>query len=141
MKIDGSCHCGNITFTFDWPGAFPGIPARVCSCGFCRRHGGTHTSHPDGALSARFAEPDEVSRYAFGTKTATFYVCRRCGVETFVTSEIDGRLYAVVNVNCFQGLADGDVVRATADFGAEAVEDRLARRKRTWIGNVHLTQP
>jgi hypothetical protein len=26
-RIDGSCHCGNIRFTFDWPRAAPTIPA------------------------------------------------------------------------------------------------------------------
>lgn len=141
MKIDGSCHCGNITFTFDWPGPYPGIPVRVCGCGFCRRHGGTHTSHPEGSLAARIAEPDQVTPYAFGTKTATFHVCRRCGVETFVTSEIDGHLYAVVNVNCFEGVPREDLVPAAADFEAEGVDDRLARRKRTWIPRVSLSAP
>ncbi|HMB75970.1 MAG TPA: hypothetical protein VKN76_06195 [Kiloniellaceae bacterium] len=138
MKIDGSCHCGNITFTFDWPGTFPGMAARVCSCGFCQRHGGTHTSHPDGALTARIAEPDEVNRYEFGTKTATFYVCRRCGVEPFVTSEIDGHLYAVVNVNCFEGVDREAILRSDADFEDEDLERRLARRAKTWIAKVNI---
>ena len=138
MQIDGSCHCGNISFTFDWPEEGRPIPVRVCSCGFCQRHGGTYTSHPAGALTARIAEPDQFNPYAFGTKTAAFHVCRRCGVVPFVTSEIDGRLYAVVNANCFEGLSREDFVPAATDFEAEDLAGRLGRRKRTWIPKVTL---
>jgi hypothetical protein len=77
-----------------------------------------------------------VSRYAFGTKTAEFHVCARCGVVPVVTSRIEGRLYAVVSVNAFDGVDPSLVRRASATFEGESEEDRLARRQRNWIADV-----
>ena len=54
----------------------------------------------------------------------------------FVTSEIEGRLYAVVNVNTFQGVDRSTFERAMADFEGEQTDGRLSRRARTWIPSV-----
>jgi hypothetical protein len=81
-------------------------------------------------------EPSRASAYAFGTKTAQFHVCADCGVVPLVTSRIDGRLYAVVNVNAFEGVDPSLLRRASATFDGEREEERLARRKRNWIADV-----
>ncbi|MGH8236071.1 MAG: GFA family protein, partial [Steroidobacteraceae bacterium] len=104
MLIDGSCHCGNISFALDWLPTPTEIPARACGCSFCTKHGGVWTSTPTGALKIKVKDPALVMRYAFGTRTAEFHVCSHCGVVPVVTSEIAGRLYAVVNVNTFDGV-------------------------------------
>jgi len=137
MLIKGRCHCGNIAFDLDWPGeASAGIPARACGCSFCVKHGGVWTSHPAAALSLMVQDPDHVSRYAFGTRTATFHVCARCGGVPVATSEIDEHVYAVVNVNTFENVDPAWLRRAAADFEGEDTESRLARRKRNWIAAV-----
>ena len=41
---------------------------------------------------------------AFGSRTATFHVCTRCGAVHLVTSEIAKHLYAVVNVNVLENV-------------------------------------
>jgi hypothetical protein len=82
------------------------------------------------------ADPASVSRYAFGTKTAQFHTCARCGVVPVVTSEIDGKVYAVVSVNAFQGVDRSLLKHASATFDAEDEQSRLARRKRNWIPSV-----
>jgi len=138
LTIDGGCHCGNIRFAFTLPDPGGPIPARTCACSFCRKHGAAHTSHPDGRLTVRIDTDDEVRRYRFGTGTADFLLCRRCGVEPVVTSEIDGRLYAVVNVNCFENVDRDRLDFAGADFDGEGTDDRLARRQRNWIGEVTI---
>jgi hypothetical protein len=84
------------------------------------------------------ADPTKVSRYAFGTKTAEFHICTRCGVVPIVTSEIDGRTYAVVSVNAFQGVDRSLLKHASATFDIEDVQSRLARRKRNWIPSVQF---
>jgi hypothetical protein len=94
------------------------------------------TSHPASRLSVKVADSARVSRYEFGTRTATFHVCARCGVLPLVTSTIEGRTYAVVNVNCFEDVDAARLDRAPADFEGETVESRLARRKRGWIADV-----
>src|SRR5690349_15656728 len=98
MLIEGRCHCGNIAFALVWPDDAPDIPARACDCSFCTRHGGVWTSHPRAALRVHVDDAAAVSAYRFGTGTATFQVCARCGVVPLVTSRIDDALFAVVNV-------------------------------------------
>jgi hypothetical protein len=135
VEIAGSCHCGNLTFSLSWPDT-DALPARGCGCSFCVKHGGVWTSNPDARLAARIERPEDVARYEFGTKTATFHTCTRCGVVPFVTSAIEGRMYAVVNVNAFDRF-DRSLLRVTpASFDGEGVDERLARRVRNWIGDV-----
>jgi len=112
------------------------IPARACGCSFCSKHGGVWTSNPGGALRVRVNEPSLVSNYAFGTRTAVFHICSRCGVAPVVTSEIDGRLHAVVSVNAFNDVDPSLLRRVPASFEGEDVASRLARRKRNWIADV-----
>jgi hypothetical protein len=140
VLIQGKCHCGNVSFALDWTPDPGEISARACGCSFCTRHGGVWTSKPDGSLTLSVADRSQVSAYVFGTRTAEFHVCTRCGVVPVVTSEIDGRLYAVVNVNCFEGDAATRVRVASSSFDGEEVGDRLARRARNWIGTVRFTR-
>lgn len=130
--IHGSCHCGNIRFSFDRPITGPTIPVRACGCGFCTKHRGVWTSHPNGQFSLRVAEDSLVTRYKFETKTAEFHVCMTCGVAPIVTCEIDGARFAVVNANTFDDVDKSELVEAAANFEDEAMEDRLARRRRNW---------
>ena len=89
-------------------------------------------------MQVRVHDRAAMSEYVFGTKTATFHVCSRCGAVPFVSSKIDDRLYAVVNVNTFEGIDPSLVRRESADFDGEAVEARLSRRTRNWIDSVHI---
>jgi hypothetical protein len=138
MLISGTCHCGNISFVLDWQPEPAEIPARACTCTFCAKHGGVWTSCPAGKLRVKVGDPARVSRYAFGTKTADFHVCARCGVAPVVTSRIDGRLFAVVSVNALEGVDPSLLRRASATFDGEAEDSRLARRQRNWIGDVEI---
>ena len=140
MLISGSCHCGNITFRLLWKPEPADIPARACTCSFCTKHGGVWTSCPAGHLTVNVMEPSLVSKYAFGTKTAQFHVCSRCGIVHVVTSRIDDRLYAVVSVNAFEGVEPSLLRRASATFDGEGEGDRLARRQRNWIANVEYIE-
>ncbi len=138
MRISGSCHCGNITFSLDWRPEPAEIPARACSCSFCLKHGGLWTSCPTGSLRITIRQPALVSRYSFGTRTAEFHVCSSCGVVPVVTSRIDGRLYAVVSVNAFQNIDPALLKRVAATYDGESESARLARRKLNWIADVEV---
>ena len=138
MRIRGSCHCGNLSFELDWDPDPASIPARACGCTFCAKHGGVWTSNPSARLVVAVRHPALVSRYSFGTSTAVFHVCARCGAVPVATSEIDEHQYAVVNVNAFDNVPASMLQRAAADFEGESVESRLARRKRGWIADVRF---
>jgi len=136
MLIHGKCHCGNISFSLTWDPDPKEIPARACGCSFCTKHGGVWTSNPKGKLEVAVKDPAAVSRYQFGTKTAEFHVCTRCGIVPVVSSRIDGRLYAVVSVNAFEDVDPALLKRGPTNFDGEGTDSRLARRARSWIPDV-----
>jgi hypothetical protein len=140
MLIHGSCHCRNISFALTWEPDPLEIPARACACSFCTKHGCVWTSNPNGALTVTVREPALVSKYTFGTRTAEFHVCSRCGAVPVVTSAIDNQLYAVVSVNAFEGVEPSLLRRVSANFDGESEEGRLARRKRNWIPRVRYAE-
>jgi hypothetical protein len=136
MLIQGSCHCGNIAFTLGWEPDPKQIVARRCDCGFCTRHGGLWTSYPQGVLRVRISDSAQHSRYRFGTGTAVFHVCRRCGAVPVVTSDVEGHEYAVVSVTAFTNVDAALLREAPVSFADEALPARLARRQRNWIADV-----
>jgi hypothetical protein len=139
VLINGKCHCGNIAFELRWEPEPKEIPARACTCSFCTKHGGVWTSCPSGSLSVAVRDPERVSRYSFGTRTAEFHVCAACGVVPVVTSRIDGKLYAVVSVNAFDNVDPALLRPSSATFDGEGEDARLARRARNWIADVVFT--
>ena len=140
MLIQGKCHCGNLSFSLLWEPSPTEIPARACGCSFCTRHGGVWTANAHASLKVVVEDPSSVSRYSFETRTAEFHVCTRCGVVPVCTSRIDDRLYAVVNVNTFEGIDPAILRHAPVRFDGEDTQTRLARRKRNWIGRVELLE-
>jgi hypothetical protein len=140
MLIQGSCHCGNISFELTWSPDPAEIPARACGCTFCAKHAGLWTSNPGGSLRVIVEHPSLVSRYSFGTHTALFHICTRCGVAAVVTCQIDRHLYAVVSVNAFNNVERSLVRHVPASFEGESVELRLDRRKRNWIAAVEVIE-
>lgn len=139
-EIPGSCHCGNIRFTLSWPSTESTILVRKCGCSFCRKHAGAWTSHRDSALAIHVEDPQRLSRYGFGTKTADFCVCAVCGVVPLVLSEIETKRYAIVNVNTFEHAGDFLLAESPMDFDGEDVGSRLERRVRNWIPDVRFDE-
>ena len=140
MHISGTCHCGNIAFALEWEGNSPEIPARACGCTFCVKHGGVWTSNAKSRLAVTIRDRSLVSRYEFGSRTATFHICSRCGAVPVVTSEIADHLYAVVNVNVLENVDRSSFQRTSANFEGEDVDSRLARRARNWIADVRFAE-
>jgi hypothetical protein len=140
VLIRGRCHCGTISFALEWSPGSTQITGRECGCSFCTKHGGVWTSFPNGKLDIEIQDSTLVSHYSFGTKTADFHVCARCGVVPLVTSRIEGRVYAVVNVDALEGIDHSMIKRVGATFAEEDDATRLARRKRNWIGHVEYVE-
>lgn len=140
MLITGSCHCRNISFTLQCEPDPAKVPARACACSFCARHGAVWTTLSSASLKVSVKEPAHLSRYAFGTKTAQFHICTKCGVCPVVTSSIEGRLYAAVNANTFEDVESSLLQHASVSFEGESEAARLARRQRNWIANVEYAE-
>lgn len=141
MQIEGKCHCGNVRYRLNWPGDAGEIPVRACGCTFCTKHGGAWTSHRESELVATVRDASLISKYSFGTGTADFYVCARCGAVPFVISVIEDHPYAVVNVNTFEGVDPARLVRTATNFDGEDTGGRLERRKLNWIRSVRIATP
>ena len=140
MVLNGKCHCGNIAFELEWAGDPAAIPARACGCSFCVKHGGVWTSNPKSRLVVTIHDASLVSKYTFGSRTAAFHVCSRCGAVPLVTSAIANNLYAVVNVNVLENVDPSRLRHAAASFEGEDVASRLTRRTQNWIADVRVAE-
>ena len=138
--LKGSCHCGNVEFTLVTSQSERSLVPRRCGCTMCRRHGASWVSDPDARLELRCRDESLLSVYQFGQRTSHWIICARCGVLTAAISQIEGRLRAVVRS---QSMVDHhfSAPETATDFDDEAVEARLARRARTWIGSVTISPP
>jgi len=138
VRIEGACHCGNIRFILQWPDVVVDLPVRQCTCSFCKKHSGLWTSNRNARLEATIADRSLVSMYRFGTATADFYVCSRCGTVPFVTSEVENAKFAVVNANTFVDFDTSQLRVSAVDFEGEVIASRLNRRQQNWIPHVQV---
>jgi len=144
LEIKGGCHCRSLRYVLQWPitsltdGELPSVPARRCSCSFCKRLDGVWTSHPQASLHIAESPEQSPSRYRFGTETADFLFCSRCGITPLVTCELEGQDYGVVNVHTFDDDCIDQIALDLSDscFDDESTDARLERRKLRWIGNM-----
>lgn len=140
-SVRGQCHCGNIAFTLRWSGEPESlVAARSCGCTFCTPRAACWTSIPTAQLEVAVESPSLVSHYSFGTHTAIFHVCARCGGAPVTTSEIEGREYAVINVKTLLDVEPASIEIQPVDFDGEELASRLARRKRNWIADVRFVR-
>lgn len=133
MEIQGRCHCGNIQYVLDWPGAAPAIPARRCTCSYCTAHGARWAAHPHARLRVVVVDAQRIIRYRFGTQTAEFFACGTCAVLILATSQVDRQVFAAVNASTFDAGPEIDVTAVC--FEDEAKANRLDRRRQNWIGD------
>ncbi len=77
-----------------------------------------------------------VERYRFGSGSADFLICRRCGVYIGAVCTTGAGTWAVTNTNSLtdRALFTGSV--APVDHNGEAIEDRMARRTANWTPAV-----
>ena len=141
MLISGQCRCGNISLNLEWLPDPSRIPAWACTCSFCQAHNGVWTSSSSAKLQVQINNPTLLTRHTFGTRTADFLICKQCEDIPVVTSEIDGRLYAVVNVHALRGIPPTLLKHFQSDFDGESVEERTNRRRQNWISCVTVTSP
>jgi hypothetical protein len=136
LEHRGSCHCGNLRWTLRSALSLTHLPVRTCSCGFCRKHGLLTTSDPQGEMDFISTDREAVIRYRFGTKTADFLMCGRCGVYVGAQMEQAGRYYAIANLRTLESGGELGTVQPM-DYSREGVDERRMRRVSRWTP-VHL---
>jgi len=133
MLHTGGCHCGNITVALDLSLPPEEMPLRSCSCSFCRAHGTRTLSDRNGQVEITATDWSQVERYRFGSRTAEYILCRRCGVYIGAVCDTATGLRAVINTNCLQDRAAFTRAPAAPDYDGEPTESRLARRSTNWM--------
>ena len=136
MLHSGGCHCGNIGVQLSLSRPPAQMPLRSCSCAFCRSHGTRTVSDRDGVAEITASDWSLVERYRFGSRTADYLLCRRCGVYVGAVCETSSGVRAVVNVNCLDDRADFTQTPAAPDYDGEATDARLDRRATNWMPAV-----
>ncbi len=138
-QLMGHCHCRNIEFHFYTDLIIGKLPVRVCTCTFCTKHAARYTSDPAGQLKVVIHESKFLSPYRYGTGTADFLICARCGVFPLVLCSNEGELYAVININALEDVTMFTQTPKSVDYGGETQQQRLARRKSSWISQVTVS--
>jgi len=133
MLHSGGCHCGNISVRLRLSRPPEQMPLRSCACSFCRAHATRTLSDRDGLFEIEASDPSLVERYRFGSRTADYMVCGRCGVYVGAVCETSSGLRAVVNVNCLDDRASFTQLPAAPDYTGEATDARLDRRATNWM--------
>ena len=129
-------HCKNIRYRLISKLPSDRLPTRTCDCSYCLKQNGIYTSDPDGRLEYSVTNRTDLNCYQFGHKTANFYVCKKCGVMSFILSEIEGKVYGIVNLCALGDLKVSTLPHDRRDFEKESLDERASRRKKYWIGNV-----
>ena len=135
----GGCHCGNLRLTLRLTLAPEAVGLRACGCSFCRANQTRTTSDPNGAAEIWAEDWSDVSKYRFGTGTADFLVCRRCGIYLGATAETEAGTRMVTNTNCLDDRALFTGMPVPTDHNGETVDNRQARRAAMWTPTtVHV---
>ena len=101
MAIEGSCHCGAVSFLVN------DAPQRLvsCNCSACRRFAALwfHTLTTNVTIAAA---PDATIAYAWGDRCLAFQSCKTCGCTTHYTP-LDGTDRMALNMR----MADPDAIK------------------------------
>lgn len=136
MDHAGGCHCGNIHVVLRLSKPPEQNAVRTCTCSFCRSHVPRMISDPAGLLEISADDWSLVELYRFGTRTADFLICRRCGVFIAAISDLETAPCAVVNVNCLNDRASFTASATMHEFQGETLEARTSRRAANWMPAV-----
>jgi len=103
MKYQGSCHCGDIRFSFkhDQP-----IDAGLrCNCSICIRKGALMSNFiiPPDEFDIEIKEGGELGLYEFDNKVAHHFFCKRCGIYPFHQTLRVADHYRV-NLGCIESI-------------------------------------
>lgn len=129
MRIDGACHCGNVSFAFETTHTRETIVPRACDCSFCTSHAAQCYSDPQGSVVIEVRDGALLQRYRFGEQTADFLVCRRCGAYAGAMITQGALRRATLNLRL---TALRDLPAQPVSYAGETRDERIARRLARW---------
>jgi hypothetical protein len=99
MAIQGSCHCGDVSFEIE--GQIPDKLVR-CTCSFCAKRGGLHAYYAPEQF--KLVTPvSKTSTYRWQTHLVAHNFCPKCGIAVYSDSpkfQMDGTWDGTSRVVC-----------------------------------------
>jgi hypothetical protein len=131
-SYEGACHCGALTFRYETALPTASWPVRACQCSFCRLHAALTSSDPAGTLSFYAIDLSDLQRYRFGSRTADFLICRRCGayLGAIIRSSASG--YGLANLRTLRPMPGELSTPVPMNYDAESPAQRVVRRESRW---------
>ena len=82
-NYQGSCHCGNVSFSFEHDKEIK--TGLRCNCSLCTRRGAVMSDFviPPDELNIVIKEDGSLGLYEFDNKAAHHFFCKKCGVYPF----------------------------------------------------------
>jgi hypothetical protein len=133
MDHSGGCHCGNIHVRLRLSKPPQDTPLRACGCSFCRAHMTRTVADMAGHFTLTADDWSLVEPYRFGSRTADYMICRRCGIYVAAVCETAAGTRAVVNINCLNDRAAFTQPSGTTNYDGETEAARLSRRATNWM--------
>src|SRR4051812_33954391 len=132
--MKGQCHCGNIRVELQLTKPAEAYNPRACDCSYCRGHGVSYISDPQGKLTIRIGSPLMLGFYQQGSGSADFFFCRKCGLLCGVRYQERNNVYAAINRR---------IIDDNENFAREisvspqklAAADKIKRWKEAWFSN------
>jgi hypothetical protein len=131
-RFEGGCHCGAIRLAFTTAKSAAELALLACRCSFCRKHATRATADPEGQVVFTLKDSAALGRYEFGWRTASYLVCRTCGVYVGAVVASPAGERALVNVNCLDDSSDFPAAATPVDYAGETAAARVARRRSGW---------
>ncbi len=98
MKHQGSCHCGQISFTVE--GDIDN--ALSCNCSICQRKGSLLWFTAFNSLQL-LTPPEQLSTYTFNKHVIKHHFCPTCGIHPFGEGyDPQGNHIAAINIRCLE---------------------------------------
>jgi len=133
VDYQGGCHCGNLQIEMRLTRPAEELRLRSCACSFCRSHGTRTVSDPVGHADLWATDWSLVSKYRFGSRTADYLLCRRCGVYVGAVCDTPSGRRAVINTLSLGDRVAFEQQAKQPDYDGEAIDARLARREANWM--------
>lgn len=98
----GGCHCGAVRFEVKLE---PGFAPDRCNCTICHKIGQTGVLLKPPAFRLLSGE-EHLGRYEWGSRSATRYFCKHCGVHCYGAGHVPeiGGDFVSPNLNCLDDI-------------------------------------